>query len=265
MFFVASKLFWTLAQPVSIIMLLLIVTVLALFLKRRRIALTSAMTAGIVLFLLAYTSTGVLLIQPLEDRFSRPAVMPGSVSSIIVLGGATDSKVSGARQVTELRDAADRMTEAAALARHYPAAPIVFSGGIGALEPDPLSETEAASAERFFLAQGVRADRLVLEAQARNTAENADYIKALLPADAAPALLVTSAFHMPRSVGLFRKAGIEVIPWPVDFRSTGWAGPGLDVTDPASNLATATTAIREWVGLAAYRAAGRIDTLLPGP
>ena len=73
-------------------------------------------------------------------------------------------------------------------------------------------------------------------------------------------LLVTSAFHMPRSVGLFRKVGFPVIPWPVDYRTSGAEGIGLFRDNPADSLQTTTTAIREWIGLAAYWLSGRIDT-----
>ena len=78
-------------------------------------------------------------------------------------------------------------------------------------------------------------------------------------------LLVTSAFHMPRSVGLFRKVGFPVIPWPVDYRTSGAEGIGLFRDNPTNSLLTTTTAVREWIGLAGYWLSGRIDTLLPEP
>ena len=95
--------------------------------------------------------------------------------------------------------------------------------------------------------------------------ENAEFSKGLLAGIEGPKLLVTSAFHMPRSMGLFRKAGIEVLPWPTDYRSSGREGLGLDVTNPVDNLTTMTTAVREWIGLVAYRWNGKIDEIFPGP
>jgi uncharacterized SAM-binding protein YcdF (DUF218 family) len=70
---------------------------------------------------------------------------------------------------------------------------------------------------------------------------------------------------MPRAMGLFRKAGVDVIAWPTDYMSTGVErfGPLFDL--PAENLAIATLALREWVGLLAYWLSGRIDSLVPGP
>ena len=87
----------------------------------------------------------------------------------------------------------------------------------------------------------------------------------LLTAHPGTVLLVTSAFHMPRSVGLFRKQGLDVVPWPVDYRSTGTEGVGIDIDNPPDNILTTGTALREWVGLIAYRLTGQIDDLFPGP
>ncbi len=76
---------------------------------------------------------------------------------------------------------------------------------------------------------------------------------------------MTSAFHMPRSMGLFEKAGFDVVAYPVGFRTLGPGHPVLWSLDAAENLRTFETAAKEWVGLAIYRATGRIDRLFPGP
>jgi uncharacterized SAM-binding protein YcdF (DUF218 family) len=260
MFFYASKIFWALAQPISIMMLLAAASLVFGILRWRRTALTLQAGLVIIIVLAGFTSIGAMLIQPLENRFDRPEP-PQTVSAIIVLGGSTLGRIGSARNVTELNTAGDRMTAAVALSRRYQDAPIVFSGGIGTIIAD--GETEAASAKRFFLEQGIPASRLVMEDQARNTEENAALTAELLDVADAPALLVTSAFHMPRSIGLFRKAGVDVVGWPVDYRSTGRQGFELDIANPVLNIEILTVALREWIGLAAYRLTGRIDDVLP--
>ena len=70
---------------------------------------------------------------------------------------------------------------------------------------------------------------------------------------------------MPRSVGLFRKVGFAVIPWPVDYRTSGTEGIGLFRDNPADSLQNTTMALREWIGLVGYWLSGRIDTVFPGP
>lgn len=262
MFYLISKIFWVLAQPLSLTVLLLLAGILLMALGRRVAGLAVQAVAILILVLCGFTTLGFLMIRPLEDRFTRPATMPASVDAIIVLGGSTLARVSTIRAIAELNEAGDRLTEAVALARLYPAARLVFSGGAGLLEPG--AEAEAATAERFFLAMGIAPEHVVLEDQSRNTDENAELTSTLLGEDAGRVLLVTSAFHMPRSVGLFRRVGVEVIPWPTDYRSSGQEGFALDFANPVHNLNTSSIALKEWVGLAVYHWTGRIDAILPG-
>ncbi len=102
------------------------------------------------------------------------------------------------------------------------------------------------------------------ENTSRTTYENSVNTAELLKAKGLEnCLLITSAFHMPRSIGLFRRAGIAVTPWPVDYRTSGVAGLSFDFTQPALNAQITTTAAREWISLTAYYLAGRIDSLFP--
>ena len=160
--------------------------------------------------------------------------------------------------------APDRIIAAAALARRYPKARIVFSGGSANLISDDAREADFAGA--VFESLGIAKSRLIMERRSRNTQENAEFSKALVaPKDGERWLLVTSAFHMPRSVGLFRKAGFAVEPYPVDWR-VGGRGDLLAFSNVAiEGLARTDIAVREWIGLVAYRATGKIDALLPGP
>jgi uncharacterized SAM-binding protein YcdF (DUF218 family) len=261
MFFVVSKVFWALVQPVSLIFLLLLASWVLLLRGRRRIGLGIG-AVGLLLFALCgFTTLSVLLIQPLEDRFARPQTMPPVVDTIIMLGGATSGRVSTVRQVAELTEAGDRLAETLRLAQLYPQARIVLSGGSGLLVVD--GEPEAETAARFFEGLGIARERLVLESESRNTDENADLTKAMIGDAPGVVMLVTSAFHMPRSVGLFRKVGIEVVPWPTDYRSAGNEGIGIDIVNPILNLTTTGIAMKEWIGLAVYHWTGRIDELLP--
>lgn len=263
MFFIASKVFWLLAQPLSIILLLVVAAIILILLHRRRLAMTALALAGSVLGLCAYTSLGYVLIQPLEDRFAIPQDPPDTVQAIVMLGGATKARPSTARQTVALNDAGERLTTTLWLAQRYPEASIVLSGGGALLSGD--SESEAVTARRFFVSMGVDEDRLVLEGESRNTIENARFTRDLMGEGEGRVVLVTSAFHMPRSVGLFRAEGVDVVPWPTDYRSTGSQGFGLDLADPNTNFDTAATAVREWIGLVVYKLSGQIEDVFPGP
>jgi uncharacterized SAM-binding protein YcdF (DUF218 family) len=264
MFYYLSKIAWLFLQPLNLAILLMVAVLLALALAWRRLAGLAVLLAILVVALPAWTSLGALLMHPLENRFVRPAELPEEVAGIIVLGGGLEGAVNAARGGYELNSAGDRFVETAVLARRLPEARVVVTGGSGALLLS--GEPDADAAPRLLQALGVARDRMVLENRSRNTHENAQFTRDLLQPDSSQKwLLVTSAFHMPRSVALFRKAGFEVIAWPVDYRTAGDEGLGFARDNVIDSLENTTLAVREWLGLAAYRMTGRIDSLLPGP
>lgn len=262
MFFVASKIFWLVAQPLSLVFLLMVGGLVLLALRRRRSAIVTLAAAILLHGTVSFTNLGYILIQPLEDRFTAPVPPPEEVDTIIMLGGATLTRPSTVRQIAELNEAGDRLTTTLWLARAYPGARIVVSGGSSSMLEE--AEVEARTAERFFLAHGIPQDRLVLEEGSRNTDENVANTVGML-GEAGSTVLVTSAFHMPRSIGMFEKAGFDLVPWPTDYRSPGPMSFGFDLANPTQNMAVSTIAIREWIGLLVYHWTGRTAQLLPGP
>src|SRR5690606_22170344 len=118
----------------------------------------------------------------------------------------------------------------------------------------------------FLKAAGVAPERIVLESQSRNTFENALYLRDLLePRPGNQWLLVTSAWHMPRAVGAFRQAGFSVIAWPTDYRTRGAGDLARPFDTMTEGLRRTDMAVREWIGLVAYRMLGRSDALFPAP
>ena len=264
MFFYLSKVFWLLLQPINLTGILLGVALVALLLGWRKFAIFTVAKAFLVLALSTWTSLGALLLHPLEDRFARPNPPPADIAGIIVLGGGFEGSVNLARGGYELNASGDRFVEAAVLARRYPSARVVVTGGAGTLLLE--GEADGDTAPRLLTALGVEPSRLVLENRSRNTYENAVFTKEMVdPQPGEIWLLVTSAFHMPRSIGLFRRAGFDVVAWPADYRTAGNETPGLAQDNHADSLQNTTLAIREWIGLIAYRLTGRLDEVLPGP
>ncbi len=262
MFFVVSKIFWLLAQPLSIVLLLIVLALGFGLFRRRKSSIAALVLAVIVHGAAGYTNLGYLIIQPLEDQFAVPATPPRTVDAIIMLGGATLARPSSARQIAELNDAGDRLTTTLWLANAYPAAKIVISGGSGVLDDE--GESEAETAKRFFSMHGISEDRFILEGKSRNTDENVAFTKELLgDASSGTIVLVTSAFHMPRSVGIFSKAGLQVLAWPTDYRTPGPQWFGFDIANPVQNLNVTTVAIKEWIGLVVYYWTGKTSAFLP--
>lgn len=264
MFFYLSKIVWLFLQPLSLSAILIGAGLIALLFAWRRMGALAILLGLLVILLSAWTSLGALLLHPLEDRFARPAELPRDLAGIIVLGGGFEGSVNAARGGYELNSAGDRFVETAVLALQLPEARVVVTGGSGALMLS--GEPDGDIAPRLLEALGVSRDRMVLENRSRNTQENAQFTRELLQPDSTQRwLLVTSAFHMPRSMALFRKAGFEVIAWPVDYRTAGTEPLGFARDNAIDSLENTTLAVREWLGLAAYWMTGRIDSVLPAP
>lgn len=263
MTFYISKIFWLLAQPLSLSFLLIVAGLVAGGLKWSRLRTLASLGAALILFVTLFTSTGAVLLQALEERIPRAELPASGPACIITLGGGFESEVVTTRGGFEMTAAGDRFVETLRLARQFPQARILISGGDGSISG--AFEGDAVVGTRFFEAFGVPATRLIRETASRDTYENAGNTEALLKENGlSNCLLVTSAFHMPRSVGLFRKLGIDVLPWPTDYRTTGQASLGFDFTQPSSNTQLLTTALREWTGLLFYNLAGRTHALFPG-
>lgn len=262
MIFYLSKIVWLLLQPLSLAFFLCFAGALLALFRFRRVGGALSLCAALLLFVTLYTTAGSVALQVLEDHVRKPQVDPTSLSCIIVLGGAFETPVTTSRGGIELNQAADRFVETARLALKYPHSKILVSGGDGSISG--AYEGEAGASERFFSAFGIHADRLIKENTSRNTFENTLNTAALLKDNKlSGCLLVTSAFHMPRSLGLFRHAGLTVMAWPVDYRTTGIETLGLDFTQPSVNAQQTATAAREWLGLVGYYLAGRTGSLMP--
>jgi uncharacterized SAM-binding protein YcdF (DUF218 family) len=264
MFFVLAKIFGFFALPSNILISLGLVGVLLMATRFARAGRRVAVTALILLAIIGLSPFGNAIVLPLEQRFPPWDAARGAPIGIICLGGAVDTVVSPVRGEVALNEAAERMTAIAELARRYPDARIVFTGGSGRFLYDGVTESELAA--RLFASFGIAKERITLEDKSRDTLENARFTRELVkPKPGERWLLVTSAHHMPRSVALFRAEGFSVEAFPVDYRTRG----AIDMLRPFSPLSDGLrrtdTAMREWVGLFMYWASGRIDTPFPGP
>lgn len=269
MFFYLAKALWFVLQPSTLIALLIGYGSILIWTGWARWGRRFVTVGAILLLLAGLSPLGNALILPLEDRFPRTDLdAPPPPTGFILLGGAEDRLVGTARKAPTLNEAGERIIEAAILAKRFPAAKIAFSGGDAGVLYKSSSEAEGASA--LLTALGVPRDQLILEAAARDTYENAVFLKEELAkmgllSPGTRWVLITSAYHMPRAMGAFRAAGFNAEPWPVDYRTRGRA----DLTRPfdkvSEGLRRIDVASREWVGLVAYWMRGRSDALFPGP
>ncbi|HZS84674.1 MAG TPA: YdcF family protein [Stellaceae bacterium] len=248
---------WSALAPGNLLALALAVGALLALSGRRRAGriLIGIATLGFVLFLVL--PLGRWAMAPLENRFAAPRLSQPA-DGILLLTGAINVGETLARDQPVFWGYAERITMTAALARRFPKATILISGG-----SNHRGWPSEASVHRDLLAAiGVDPGRIRLEERSRNTCESA--IESKRAAEGAAGqrwLLVTSAFHLPRAVACFRHAGWTIIPYPAGYEVKGSGGlPSL-----ADNLHLFHLALHEWSGLLAYRLMGMTDEIFPAP
>ena len=263
MIFYVSKIAWFFLQPSSLILVAPLVALWALNGGNRTLA-RRAMLVALAAALAGLSPLANLLALPLEQRFERADLTGRPVTGFVLLGGGEDAPIALKRKAHALNEAGERISEAVALARRFPEARVVFTGGSGFLFPG--TGTQGAAVRGMLLSMGVAADRLTIEDRSRDTYENATLTRDLVKPQAGERwILVTSAWHMPRAMGIFRKAGFPVEPWPVDYRTGGWGDGLVWFSSPAEGLKRLDAMTKEYVGLAALWLTGRSSALFPAP
>jgi uncharacterized SAM-binding protein YcdF (DUF218 family) len=228
---------WPIFAPSNVLILITAAAAVFALLLQSKLAAWLAAIGGCALVIGGFTPVGYWLILPLENRFPQwRADFQPLVDGVIVLGGTG---------VT---------TALVKLSRDFPQVRLVYSGG------GEGNDVEGWLA-RFALRGGDR-NRFIVETRSRNTFENAIYSKELIKPNAQGRwLVVTTASHMPRAIGCFRRVGFKVEAYPIpDIPNTV---PGLGLSSSA--LSTLDIAMKEWIGLLVYRATGRTDALFPAP
>lgn len=263
MFFILSKTAVFLATPSDLLIILGLAGLFLFVLKRNRVGISLASASILALAAVANFPVGNFLGYVLESRFPPWDAGNGAPAGIVVLGGAISSRLSRAHGETVVDGDAGRIFALMKLARAYPTMRVIYSGGDGSLLADETPEADYVYPLLETL--GIGRERVLIENRSRNTVENAVFSKQLAnPKPGERWLLVTSAMHMPRAIGCFRKAGFPVEAYPVawrtmepfDFRSDQTMGGAIKRLDAAAH---------EWIGLIAYRVTGKTAQLLPSP
>lgn len=264
MFFFLSKFIGYFLVPSNFVTLLGILGVALLVLGLRRLATGICVVAILLGVLAGMSPLGDIALAKLENRFPVPNLKEPP-TGIIMLGGAVDVHASIANDTVALNDGAERITTTAELALRFPQARIFLSGGAGETA-DGKFVSESALAKEMLLELGIPADRISMEESSRTTAENAlESFAALKPSPSDRWLLVTSAYHMPRAMAVYRAVGFDVTAYPTDFRTTFHSGRWEMPRTIADGFETLDSAAHEWAGLLGYRLGGRTQELLPEP
>jgi len=264
MFIFLSKFLPVLVYPIGLACILLIIS---LFMRERRRAETIlVLTALVVLWVGGNRWVSMSLTRSLEWQYLPPTDAP-NVDAIVVLGGSTDA-AQYPRPLVDINSAGDRILYAANLFKQGKAPYILLSGGNIQWQGTRKSTPASEMAEIMGML-GVPQDVLWLQDKSQNTHEDAVLSAKMLEEKGAHRiLLVTSAMHMPRSLALFKKQGLEVIPAPTDYRitETGWADLSggsfesfvINFFPDVFEMGATVTALKEYFGIAVYKLMGWI-------
>ncbi|TXT39105.1 MAG: hypothetical protein FD135_2424 [Comamonadaceae bacterium] len=253
--FIAAKFLAFLTQPLAWVALLILASLLCI--RWPQLATRLGGIALALLLILGWEPLPDAVLRQLESQYpalSHTAPL-NAYAGVVVLGGGLDAGyVWTTPGQSALNDAAERLTEVLPLLRRRPQLQVLFTGGEGELFANALPEAERA--RQFFSSQGIAPEHLQYESASRTTYENALLSKSVPGIDATrPWLLLTSAWHMPRSMATFKSLGWNVTAYPVDFRSgssTPWTQYNMD-----SGVKKWRTALHELLGMLAYKLSGR--------
>jgi uncharacterized SAM-binding protein YcdF (DUF218 family) len=237
--YTCSKAFWFVVQPAHLLPLLGLLAAILPLAGRWRASIGIGVFLAFLLGTIALFPVGTWLLSSLEYRFSTPSPMPRYVDGIIMLGG-------------------DESIAFADLARLYPKARLVSAGG-GAIVSDSAGPEPEGKAPTWL---GIDMSRIIFERKSRNTFEDVVVAKAIVrPATDETWILVTNASHMPRSLGLFRGQGWQVVPYPVDYATSPVHLRSIGFWQ---NLDQLSVALKEWIGMLANRVLGHSPEWFPG-
>ncbi|MBD1851042.1 YdcF family protein [Leptolyngbya sp. FACHB-711] len=261
MFLFFSKLLPLLIYPLGLSCFLLIIALFTVW-KRPRLTAGCIGLALALLLLTSNRSVSAALVRSLEQQYLPPANLP-TAEAIVVLGGATKSQ-SPPRPWIDVMEAGDRPIHGARLYLEGKAPLVILSGG--RISWQGGGDPESADMAKLVEALGVPRSAIVQDPTSLNTRENAVNVKQLLQSRRINRiLLVTSAMHMPRSIQIFKKLGIEALPAPTDFLIADQefaAANGssearlLSLLPDIDGLYGFTRALKEYIGIVVYRLRG---------
>ena len=265
-FFILSKLVQLCIEPLNWVIIFVLLSLLFLSLRKPDLCKRFLMLALLDLLIVGWLPSSESGLRVLEDsipKTSLESLSANDLGGIIILGGVIEGgEIALDRGEISIGSAAERVTKAFELIRKYPDLPYIFSGYSGRINPKGLSEADAF--KQLIAEQGLGERMAHYENQSRNTYENVRYMKPMiqefgLKNEAGvlkPWLLITSASHMYRSVKIFEKQDIKVLPMSVDYQTakhTHWTSFDLSKgSDNWNNL------LHELVGTGAYWATGKL-------
>jgi uncharacterized SAM-binding protein YcdF (DUF218 family) len=254
MFFVLSKILFILIKPICWIIGLLIAAYLVKNQRRSKSIIAFTLTLSLLL-----TNKGLFntVIRAWETRTASAEAISEPFDIGILLGGYSNLNLLTGDQRYNLNERGNRLLNTLDLYHAGKIKKILLSGGTGSLKQDNPKEAERLF--RFLQQIGIPDSAIIVEAASRNTYENALFSKRIVETQfpGSSCLLITSAWHMPRSIRCFQKVGLTVTPFSVDFLSEKNQHPiDMWLIPDKMGFYKWEILIKEWIGMLAYRLKG---------
>lgn len=266
MFFTFSKIIWFCIQPLNFISLLCTVGLCFYILGLKTIS-KAILIISLTLFLICgVVPLGPHLLKTLEDTYPTLQVdeLPEHIDGVIVLGGMLNTPLSYNRDQPVFNKDVTRLTTFIHLKRIYPDAKFVVSGGSGSLHHQ--DKKPYPYIKQILQDSGLDPSSFIFETQSRNTYENyKNSFDLITPKAGQRWILITSAFHMPRSVAVFCSGKWPVIPFPVAYMTPRKIGFGMQSFNVLVNFQQLHVALKEWIGIVTYRLFDKTSILFPPP
>lgn len=259
MFFIISKLVWIVAAPLNLFFFC--AGLGALLLNFSKFFSRLFLIAATIIFLICGVSPlGPYMLHKLEHSVERPASLPDKIDGILVLGGAFETSFYQSAEPYEipLTYAAERVFTALSIYKDYPDSQFVFSGGNGKLIGGQVEE--AVLAKEMVERMGYSVDEMRFEDRSRNTYENfRSSFEMIQPGANERWIVVTSAYHMLRSLGVAKATGWQnVIAYPVDYQAKPLKISDVFIVDILGNFYAMNIFARECLGIIAYKLTGKM-------
>lgn len=249
MFFL-KKLLQALFLPATLLFMMMVLSLILIVLKKKLGKILLLVTA-VIYYLLSVNPVSHLLLRGLENRYPVKETAPQFVKRVVVLGGASLNDFSGLPPSSRLGSSSlARIVEGIRLFQQLEDACLVTSGAN--LSPKSRYESSCVQMKNLAVSFGINEERILTECSSRDTYEEAKKIKKIVGEE--PFLLVTSGYHMPRAIYIFKKMGMNPLPSPSDMKAQGKGGYTFRDFLPAFwVLENSSLALNEYAGLLFYR------------
>ena len=259
MTFFLSKILWILFSPFNLILLLIILAFIFSFFKFILCSRIFYLSALLLFLTTGAIPTGAFLMHQLEKNYYNKVSLPNTIDGILILSGATRPYLTKIHNQVTIKSNGERLIESVVLIKKYPKAKVIFAGGSNTILDYEFTHSEAAKI--FYQNLGINLDRINFEDQSRNTYENIVFSKNIAnPKVDENWVLVTSAFHLKRSINISEKISWNLIPYPTDFNQPKKFNWKFEY-NLLNNLVLFRQASHEWLGIIAYYLMGRTSKI----